>query len=112
MKSSNSRKNSVANKTTLFLFLVAVFLKTIDVVTTYILVSILGTDGELNLILRTAMESPLGVEISLFLSWLGVTLITLYAISRLPHDKWLAPALTCVIHLPIAIGNSIHLFSL
>ena len=111
MKSSNLKKSLVKNKNILLLFLAAVFLKTIDVVITAILVSDFGTKGEQNPILRAAMESSLGVEITLFLSWLGVVLATLYAIFRLPFSqKWVGPALSCVIHLPIAIGNSISLF--
>jgi hypothetical protein len=98
------------DRKTLFLFLAAVVFKTIDIITTFIAVSSFGTKGELNPILRTAMNSSLGVEITLLLSWLGVILITTYGIVRLSYNKWLAPALTCGIYLPIAIGNSISLF--
>jgi hypothetical protein len=99
------------DRKTLFLFLAAVVFKTIDIITTFIIVSSFGTKVELNPILRTAMNSFLGVEITLLLSWLGVILITLYGIIIRPsYNKWLAPALTCGIYLPIAIGNSISLF--
>jgi hypothetical protein len=93
-----------------YLFLTSIVLKLADVLTTGYAVSIFGTEVEINPIMRNGMESFLGIGGTLFLSWAAVCLVTLYCVIRIPKKRWLGPAITCGIYLPVVINNVWQLY--